>query len=663
MFVELAQIIEQNGERIMQVWEQACRDRMAAANQVTEIVLRDSMPKLVEHLVHALRDPASEEEHCEVAREHGQDRAETPEYSLSEMILEYRLFRKAILKIVWENKKLSGEESYFLHDFLDRAIQKATDEYLQTEQAARNRLQEADAKLRQTEEQLAVALSSAGAGTWYLDIANNKVFVNEQTARIYGVPEVTGDLSQVINDRVLPEDQVRVSAAMARSIETGEFFFVDFRFRRGGDGQLRWTNAQGSVVYDAQGNPTRIIGIQTDITERKEAEIRLQEAKDEAERANSAKSAFLANMSHEIRTPLGAIIGFSELLQGETLGDKDRKSYVKVIDRNAKHLLSVIDDILDLSKVEAGKMLVEKIDFSLSELLQDFKAIMDYRARDKGIEFALKTNGSLPEHIISDPTRLRQILNNIVGNAIKFTDQGLVQLCVELKDHLLIFKVSDTGIGIDPEHAAKLFQPFQQADISTTRRFGGTGLGLILTKRLAETMGGTFHLDKSSPGRGSTFIACVEVEVPKKQPRPVHHDHKPVGFPLASLEKLHVLVVDDSPDNQALFSLLLKKAGAIVDIASDGYGGVNLAKLNDYDVILMDVQMPRMDGHQAVKLLREAGIKTPVIALTAHAMKEERERASRSGFTDFLTKPVRREDLLSCVMKYKPHQNEATTEP
>lgn len=259
--------------------------------------------------------------------------------------------------------------------------------------------------------------------------------------------------------------------------------------------------------------------------------------------------------------------------------------------------------------------------------------------------------------MISDPTRIRQILNNVVGNAIKFTPRGLVQLSIALCEDRLVFTVSDTGVGIEPEQLPKLFEPFMQADASTTRRFGGTGLGLALTKRLSEALGGSFKLERSTPGLGSVFVARVKVEVPQDQHVTEHTPVKPMKK--IRLDGTRVLVVEDSTDNQALFSLILKTAGASVDIANDGYEGINLARTNDYDVILMDVQMPKMDGHQATQTLRSTGYKVPIVALTAHAMNEERERARTSGFTDYLSKPVSRDELLAMVSKFRPAQEEA----
>ena len=405
-----------------------------------------------------------------------------------------------------------------------------------------------------------------------------------------------------------------------------------------------------------------IIGFATvtrDISDQKRFAANLEEAKDAAEKANSAKSVFLANMSHEIRSPLGAIMGFSDLLKRSDITKDELASFITIIDRNSHHVLRIIDDILDLSKVEAGKMLIEHIVFSLPEMLADFTSLMGLRAREKGIDFELKIPTTIPECIVSDPTRLRQILTNVVGNAIKFTERGRVQVAVNYHDRELVFAVSDTGVGLTKEQSDKLFQAFQQADVSTTRKFGGTGLGLVLTRRLAEAMGGVFYLKESRPGSGSTFVASVSIEL---KPGTKMVDSAKLEFvtsapravePSKPLVGMRLLVVDDSPDNQALFKLMLTKLGATVDVGRDGYEGVNLALTNEYDAVLCDIQMPRMDGYEAVAELKRRSYAVPIIALTAHAMKEEYDRALAAGFTDFLSKPIQKDSLIDTLLKFR----------
>ncbi|UYL07977.1 response regulator [Bdellovibrio sp. SKB1291214] len=387
-------------------------------------------------------------------------------------------------------------------------------------------------------------------------------------------------------------------------------------------------------------------------------------AAEEAERANAAKSAFLANMSHEIRTPLGAIMGFSELAKEESAKAEDVRSYLGVIERNSTQVLRIIDDILDLAKVEAGRISLEMMKFPLTEFLADFASLIGFRARENGIRFVIKAETDLPTFIETDPTRLRQILTNAVGNAVKFTSHGSVTLKVSFENSFLRFAVVDTGRGISQEQAAQLFQAFVQADVSTTRKFGGTGLGLILTKKLCQLMGGDYVLIKSALGKGSVFEASIQVKVPAEAKLMNRQgvvfknfvEHTP-NAKAGRLDGVTVLLVEDSPDNQVLLKLILENQGALITLESDGLAGIKKAlQGREFDLILMDIQMPIMDGHEAVKILRKRGYKSPVIALTAHAMREEAELALASGFTDFLSKPVKKETLVSTVAKYTPKE-------
>ena len=412
------------------------------------------------------------------------------------------------------------------------------------------------------------------------------------------------------------------------------------------------TDYELTIIAVAAQTTALIIERTKEMSERKEAAA-------EAERANTAKSAFLANMSHEIRTPLGAIMGFSGLASQSGTSPENINSYLGVIERNSHQVLRIIDDILDLAKVEAGKVELEDVAISLTELLADFSSLMGFRARENGIGFKIKAETDLPDPIITDPTRLRQILTNAVGNAIKFTQKGLVTLSVGFSRGMLKFAIEDTGRGISPDQAQNLFQAFVQADVSTTRKFGGTGLGLVLTKRLCQLMGGDYELIRSELGVGSAFCATIRIRLPADaqivpQQEVVFESavEKVVVAPKARLDGARVLLVEDSPDNQVLIRLLLEREGVKLEIASDGIEGVEKALSGNFDLVLMDIQMPLMDGHEAVQTLRQKGYTRPVVALTAHAMKEEAERARASGFTSFLSKPIQREELISTVGTY-----------
>ncbi len=382
----------------------------------------------------------------------------------------------------------------------------------------------------------------------------------------------------------------------------------------------------------------------------------LNASKDEAEKANTSKTQFLANMSHEIRTPIGAILGFIDLLKNPAILQKDKDSYMVVVEKNSQQLLSLIDDILDLSKVEAGKMTVENIEFSLAEMLSDIQASMNLKAESKGIQFIFFIETTAPHLICTDPVRLRQVLGNVLGNAIKFTERGSVELRVFYSDPMLKFVVTDTGLGITKEQGDCLFEPFSQADSSTTRKYGGTGLGLILSRRLCQAMGGRLDLVNSRANVGSTF--SIEVNSPLLQNAIMCDEKELMGFgepqPVARNNKkmligLKVLLVEDSQDNQMLITTYLGMEGAVVKVASDGSEGINCALAEEFDVVLMDIQMPVLDGHEATKKLRSLNYEKPIIALTAHAMKEEKAKCIASGFTDFLAKPLQR-DLLTAVL-------------
>ncbi len=393
-----------------------------------------------------------------------------------------------------------------------------------------------------------------------------------------------------------------------------------------------------------------------------------------AEATARTKSEFLANMSHEIRTPLTAILGFAETLLAPGSNRTERVSAVETIQRNGEHLLEIINDILDLSKIEAGKLQVERIACSPAQVIQDVAALMSLRAEEKKLTLIIDYATSLPITIESDPTRLRQILLNLVSNAIKFTDQGSVRLCVSLEEDegddspRLRFEVIDTGIGMTDDQVAKLFQPFSQADNSTSRRFGGTGLGLAICMRLTHSLGGEIGVD-SEPNRGSRFWFTTATGPLDDVPRLSHPEEDSVNRTQTVDEKKstlgdichqRILLAEDAPDNQRLLSVILQKAGAEVIIAENGQVAVEKAfgSCTDnshgvgFDLILMDMQMPVVDGYEATRTLRQRGYSGPIVALTANAMAEDAEKCLDAGCNGYLSKPVKRDILLAAVAKY-----------
>ena len=387
-----------------------------------------------------------------------------------------------------------------------------------------------------------------------------------------------------------------------------------------------------------------------------------------AHEASRAKSEFLANMSHEIRTPMTAVTGYADLLLDASLTPSERVDYVQAIRRNGDHLLQIINDILDISKIEAGGMLVEPIACSPLKVIADVVSMTRVRAQDKGLGLEVEFEGGIPETIHSDPTRLRQILINLVGNAIKFTDAGEVRIKVRCHDALdaqpkLVVSVCDTGIGMTDAQIGRLFRPFTQADTSTTRRYGGTGLGLTICKRLTALLGGELTVE-SELGRGSTFVATIATG--SLEGIPMLHDVREGGAPRVRPEPptggglatgISVLLAEDGADNQRLIVTYLERAGAKVDVVENGRRAIEEAVGAEaagrtYDVILMDMQMPELDGYGATSNLRAAGYRHPIIALTAHAMAGDRERCIGAGCDDYLTKPIARSDLLSLVEKF-----------
>lgn len=368
--------------------------------------------------------------------------------------------------------------------------------------------------------------------------------------------------------------------------------------------------------------------------------------------ASRAKSDFLANMSHEIRTPLGAILGFAELMMEEGVSDRERQVYMTAVKRNGQILSALIDDILDLSKVEAGRIEIEKLEFSINELISEIVSTLEPQASKKSLPLLVEKLPRGSEIAIGDPIRLKQVLVNIVGNAIKFTSHGSVAVRVRIDEEVdgqrdLHVEVEDTGIGISSRQAAHLFKPFTQGDSSTTRRFGGTGLGLVLAQKLAMAMGGGLNLKWSIPGGGSCFEIMVRLDAVKRveEEPPV----KLITPPRLPLENACILLVDDSLDNQLLISQILKLLGADVEIANDGLEGVEKALARTYDIVLMDLQMPRLGGVEATRILREKGYKHPIVALTAHALKEDRQKCLSVGCTDYLTKPIQRAHLVQVL--------------
>jgi len=389
---------------------------------------------------------------------------------------------------------------------------------------------------------------------------------------------------------------------------------------------------------------------------------RLRDAMESAEAANRTKGDFLANMSHEIRTPMTAIIGFADLLLDPQQSQSDRFDAIQTIRRNGEHLLGVINDILDLSKIDAGKMEVEHVWISPTQIIEEVRSLMQVRAAERAIDLRIEYSDLLPSRVQSDPLRMRQVLLNLVSNAIKFTEQGSVTLRVSMSREAstkLRITVADTGLGMTPEQLQKLFRPFTQADSSTTRRFGGTGLGLTISRSFARMLGGELTA-RSEPGVGSEFtfeLATGDLAGVEMINAAMHAVAAAPGAAggageSSDLVRGRVLLAEDGPDNQRLITAHLRRAGVHVEIAGNGRLAVQMMDEasrsgRPFDLVLMDMQMPEMDGYTASSLLRARGFATPIIALTAHAMAGDRDRCLAAGCTDYLTKPINRGELIS----------------
>ena len=483
-----------------------------------------------------------------------------------------------------------------------------------------------------------------------------------------------------------PDDKQRAWEAWQRATQHEEPYLLECRLRRA-DGVYRWWLIHGTPLRDANGEIQKWFGTCTDIEERKRAEEALLEAKLAAEAANVTKSQFLANMSHELRTPMNAILGMIDLALPKAV-DPTVKDCLQTARGSADLLLALLNDLLDSAKIESGKLELEAAPFSLRRMLDHITRILSVRASEKGLCFYCRILDDIPDAVVGDRTRLQQVLLNLAGNAIKFTERGEVAICVQrgeegeeggkgerekkagnetqdLSPHPnplpegdgtvnLQFSISDTGIGIPPATLERLFQPFAQADPSMTRRFGGTGLGLSICKSLVEMMGGRIWVE-SQEGQGSTFYFTLRL--PLAQELPANFE-TPLAITAAPVMPLRILLVEDNPANQKLAIYILQDRGHRVETAGDGREALYWTAQNRYDVILMDVQMPGMNGLEATAAIRarertnsgaDCPRRVPIVAMTAHAMKGDREQCLAAGMDGYLSKPIDGLELIGLV--------------
>ena len=539
---------------------------------------------------------------------------------------------------------------------------------------------------KREQEMLATALVAANEGLWEWSVLDNRCYFDDMWYTLLGYEP--GELPMELETWETlchPEDLEPAQLALGRYLR-GESDSYSFEHRlRTKQDTWKWVLGTGTITdRDAIGRPLRMVGVTMDIDDRKHAAETLEHALDAAEAANLAKSQFLANMSHEIRTPMTAIVGYAELMASDPELFSDRKQMQEtaaIVQRNGEHLLALINDILDLTKIDAGKMTTESVRMDLLELIGDVHELHRRRASHKGIRLEIQQRDAMPNAVMADPVRIRQVVMNLVNNAIKFTESGSVTMRIEVLRHglgeaddrpRLRLSVIDTGIGISEEQVTRLFTAFEQADDSMARRFGGTGLGLAISERLAELLGGDV-LVRSRLGSGSTFTLDLPMRLadgaawiePGTMNAAAGSTSDATGAEIAQpLEGMRILLVEDGLDNQRLIAHHLRRAGATVSIANNGADGVEHVVSSErnggpFDLVLMDMQMPVMDGYTAARTLREQGEAVPIVALTAHAMTGDRERCLDAGCNAYETKPITRARLIELCARLSRQQRRA----
>ncbi|MFI4882918.1 MAG: PAS domain-containing protein, partial [Phycisphaerales bacterium JB064] len=528
--------------------------------------------------------------------------------------------------------------------------------------------------LQSANEELEAAQSIARMGSWTFDPQTQAVEWSRQMYELFDRNPADGPLTyDEVMAEFAPHNAERLHKAVVAAAEHGTAYSITLP-RLKPKGAARILLLEGRAKTDEDGKVVGLYGTTRDVTSEVEREAALREAQLRAEDANRSKTEFLANMSHEIRTPMTAILGFADLLEDPQLDGSQKAEHVATIKRNGEHLLTIINDILDISKIEAGRMVVEKLDASPHDILRGVSRLMRVKADAKGLGLELHCKTPVPNRIHTDPTRLRQILVNLIGNAIKFSERGRVVVSLSFTPNgqggLVNYEVSDTGIGMTPEQIDNCFTAFTQADATMARRFGGTGLGLRISKRLAEMLGGDISVT-STPGRGSSFTVSVDAgdvrQAEVVEPGPIAMDvveipsaEQPVEP--AALQGLRILLMEDGIDNLRLITMHLKRSGANVTTARDGAQGIAHLTTNGklegpllseipFDIILTDMQMPELDGYSAVRWLRAKGCTLPIVALTAHAMSGDKQRCFDAGCDAYATKPITRTTLVNVILE------------
>jgi len=513
-------------------------------------------------------------------------------------------------------------------------------------------------KLIELKERFELAFNGVNDGLWDWDISNNRVYYSPvwETMLGYRVGELENSLEAFFS-LIHKDDKENLQNTLNEHFKDPQnnIYFIEMRLLCK-DGSYKWILARGKATLDKAKNPYRMVGSHTDISKKIEFQNRLKEAKENADKSNKAKSEFLANMSHEIRTPLNAIIGFIEILQ-ERETDITKQKYLDIVNSSSKNLIELINDILDFSKIESGNIEIEHIDFDPLKEFSLTRKLFQAKFKEKNIKF-YPSYLDMPPSLNGDVLRIKQVINNLLSNAIKFTDKNkIVYLDITYRDANLYVKVRDEGIGISQLYQEKIFEAFTQEDSSTTRKYGGTGLGLTISYNLVKAMGGELKV-KSVLGKGSEFYFSLPLLAGKEIKEIVSIEENTL------FKNKKILLVEDNKANQMFMKVVLKKLSLEFDIANDGLEAIDKFKNSSYDAILMDENMPNMNGieatQQIIKIEKEKELKhTPIIALTANALKGDRDRFLSSGMDEYLSKPLNKKKLLEVLGKFLEDNNES----
>jgi len=542
----------------------------------------------------------------------------------------------------------AGADDYILKENLSRLVPAITASINKIKLA--NEKKTAEDELQKSELRLQKAQFIAHVGNWELDLSSKLIWSSDEALRIYGFDKRSHEIPlELIKKSPLPEYRALLDETLDRLLKYNEPYEVEFNIMRASDGAIRSIYSKAELVVAPDGEHATIIGVIQDITDRKKNEEELIRAKVKAEESDKLKTAFLHNISHEIRTPMNAIVGFSTLLGDPEVDERSRKSYIDVIMQSSNHLLSIITDIVDISNIEANLIKTVKNEINVNKTLKYLFNQFITKTNEKQIKLVCEAGLSDPEALIlTDRTKLTQILSNLINNALKFTDKGIIKIEYRLKENFLEFCVSDTGIGISPVHHERIFDRFYQVQSNVSRLYEGTGLGLAISKAYVELLGGKIWLS-SEPGNGTKFFFTIPYEKRDSTTITVYEKKAPDSF-VFPVKKV-ILVAEDVESNFKLISYFLEGSNAEVLHAINGKEAVEKClSMGNIDLILMDIKMPVMDGYTAVKLIREKNTEIPIIAQTAYL--DDRERAIECGCSGFLSKPFDKKGLFKVLGEF-----------